>query len=44
MCASAPMVDIQSGTAEIRQSEEKTKMDENTVQKYNVRICYAWRP
>jgi len=35
------MVDIQSVTAEIR---EEKKKEEETGQKYNVRICYAGRP
>jgi len=39
MCGS--MVDIHSATAEIRQGK---KEEENTGQKYNVRICYAGRP
>jgi len=34
------MADIQSATAEIRRG----KKEEETVQKYNVRICYAGRP
>jgi len=34
------MVDMQSATAEIRQGE---KEEEETGQKYNVRICYAGR-
>jgi len=33
------MVDIQSATAEIRRG--KKKKEEETGQKYNVRICYA---
>jgi len=35
------MVDIQSATAEIRWGRKK---EEETGQKYNVRICYAGRP
>ena len=39
------MVDIQSATAEIIDEEKKMKKeDETTGRKYNVRICYAWRP
>jgi len=34
------MVDIQPATAEIRRAKKKKE----TGQKYNVRICYAWRP
>jgi len=45
MCGS--MVDIQSLTAEIRRGKkrkkERTKIEETTGQKYNVRICYAGR-
>jgi len=37
------MVDIQSPTAEIRRGKED-EVEETTGQKYNVRICYAWRP
>jgi len=37
MCGS--MVDIHSATAEIRRREKEE--EETTVQKYNVRICYA---
>jgi len=37
------MVDIQSPTAEVRRGK-KRKKEETTGQKYNVRICYAWRP
>jgi len=37
------MVDIQSATAEIRRGKKK-KEEEETLQKYNVRICYAGRP
>jgi len=33
-------VDIQSATTEIRRGKEK-KEEEETGQKYNVRICYA---
>jgi len=40
MCGS--VVDIQSTTAEIRRG--KTKKEETTGWKYNVRICYAGRP
>jgi len=40
MCKS--MVDIQSATTEIRR--EKKKKEEETGQKYNVRICYAGWP
>jgi len=36
------MVDIQSATAEIRPG--KKKEEEETGQKYNVRICYAGWP
>jgi len=47
MCGS--MVDIQSATAEIgeeksKKKERKKERKEETVQKYNVRICYAERP
>jgi len=41
------MVDIHSATAEIRrgkEEEEEEEEEETTVQKYNVRICYAGRP
>jgi len=39
------MVDIQSATAEIRRGKKrKIEEEEITVQKYNVRICYAERP
>jgi len=37
------MVDIQSATAEIRWGKKRRK-EEETGQKYNVRICYARRP
>jgi len=37
------MVDIQSATAEIRRGKKKEE-EEETGQKYNVRICYAGRP
>jgi len=45
MCAS--MADIQSAMPEIRREKKerkKNKLEETTVQKYNVRICYAVRP
>jgi len=35
------MVDMQSATAEIRRGK---KEEEETVEKYNVHICYARRP
>jgi len=37
------MVDIQSSTAEIRRGQREEE-EETTGRKYNVRICYAWRP
>jgi len=36
------MVDIESAAAEIRRG--KKEEEEETGQKYNVRICYAERP
>jgi len=42
MCGS--MVDIQSVMAEIRRGQKKKKIEETTVQKYDVRICYSGRP
>ena len=40
MCRS--MVNIHSGTAEIRRGKKRKKKE--TGQKYNVRICYTGRP
>jgi len=38
------MVDIQSAAAEIRHGKKRKEEEETTQRKYNVRICYAWRP
>jgi len=42
MCGSK--VDIQSVTTDIRRGKnQERKKEEETGQRYNVRICYAWR-
>jgi len=38
------MVDIQSATAEIRRRKKEEEEEQTTGRKYNVCICYAWRP
>jgi len=42
MCGS--MVDIHSAMAEIRRGKKLEDRKKKPRQKYNVRICYAWRP
>jgi len=40
----ASMVDIQSGTAEIRRGKKKKEEEETTEQKYNDLPYFIWRP